>query len=1032
VRRAVIAMVLSFCLILGAAGAFANNFLVINTNDSGDGSLRQAIFNANGNPGADTISFIFSGPAVHTITITSALPVVTDPLIIDATLPGFTGIPLIELTTSSTASLSGLEVQTTNCTIRGLIINRFWTGIDVVHGSANTIQGNWIGLASDGVTVAANNTGIALGSGSSNNRIGGTAAADRNVISGNEVGVDISGRSLVQYVNLNDVSNVIEGNFIGTDKTGTVAAPNGTGILLNQKAEGTLIGGLNNGGGPGGFGNGVGAASRNIISGNKYHGVQTWSAVGRSMIQYNWIGLDVNGASLPNATLLTTDGSGQNGIFAGGPTTVAYNKIANNFGEGVRVFNQSVDFDANSIFSNQRLGIGFSSSGTPAPNDAGDTALPQNYPVITSAISESTQVKINGTLNSAANSPFQLEFFSNTSCDPSGNGEGQTWLGGAAVFTDVNGNATFNVTLPTFVPAGAFITSTARDAGLNGSEFSACRQVVAAAPPSVTSISPTSGPFGSTVTINGSGFTTVYGVFFLGDGSAGNDVPAQFQIVSDTKITTTVPNGGISSGPIRILSNYGETSTGTFTINNPAPTLTSITPNSGPGAGGTSVTIHGTGFLPGATVLIANAPPANVVITNSTTITAQTTPHIAESVDVFVGNTDGKGAYLFGGFTYFCSPDLSATITAPRSVPPGSTNNQASVPDAGPNATYTWNLYVGTITSGAGTRTITFSVGSSDVVIYVTVTRPDCSAASHRPVRVAGTRGDSDNDGKSDITMQNLSTRDVAVWQMNGASIKSGILVGAPAPSYFVKTVGDFNGDGKADIALQDSATGNVAVWLMNGGTILSGAVVGNPGAGWQVVGSGDVDGNRKADLVLQNSTTGDVAVWLMDGAAIQGGAVVGSPGTAFRVVGVADFSGDFLADILLQNTAGDIAEWQMSGLTIVNAAIVGTPGTSWVVKGVGDVNNDGVADILLRNSGTGDIAEWQMNGLTIVAGFNMGGPGTGFDLMGSADFNGDGYSDVLLRDSAGNLAVWLLQGATITSGAVAGSPGVNYVPILN
>src|SRR5262249_39339523 len=112
----------------------------------------------------------------------------------------------------------------------------------------------------------------------------------------------------------------------------------------------------------------------------------------------------------------------------------------------------------------------------PNPNDPGDTDSGpnnlQNYPVITSAVTGPSSTVVQGTLNSAANTTFRIELFSNTTADPSSYGEGQPSMGYSAVTTAVQGNATFATTVAS-VPAGQFISATATDPGNNTSEFSA-------------------------------------------------------------------------------------------------------------------------------------------------------------------------------------------------------------------------------------------------------------------------------------------------------------------------------------------------------------------------------------------------------------------------------------------------------------------------------------------------------------------------------------------------------------------------------
>src|ERR1017187_802081 len=179
----------------GGAAHGGTVYLVTNANDSGAGSLRQAILNANTNPGPDTINFQITGTAPFTINLLSALPAVTDPVTIDATTqPEWfaSGTPAVELNGASAGSSSvGLQLNSAFNTVKGLAINRFLSYGIVLGGASNVIQANFIGTDTTG-TVALGNGNYGIYVKSSGNQIGGSEITNGNVISGgNDTGVYI-------------------------------------------------------------------------------------------------------------------------------------------------------------------------------------------------------------------------------------------------------------------------------------------------------------------------------------------------------------------------------------------------------------------------------------------------------------------------------------------------------------------------------------------------------------------------------------------------------------------------------------------------------------------------------------------------------------------------------------------------------------------------------------------------------------------------------------------------------------------------
>lgn len=206
-------------------------FNVLNNNDSGFGSLRQAILNADASGTAQAIHFQLPSNQL-TIQPVTALPEITVPIVIDATSQaGFAGSPIVTLDGSQHGAASpfhGLVIDAGASTIRGLTIENFPDdGILLKGAGDSTIVGDAI--------LSNGDTGVFL-QGSVGNTIGGTASADRNVISGNAfVGVQISSGS--SY-------NLVQGNFIGLDSTGMKPKGNGLdGVLISASSNNTIGGG---------------------------------------------------------------------------------------------------------------------------------------------------------------------------------------------------------------------------------------------------------------------------------------------------------------------------------------------------------------------------------------------------------------------------------------------------------------------------------------------------------------------------------------------------------------------------------------------------------------------------------------------------------------------------------------------------------------------------------------------------------------------------------------------------------------------
>jgi CSLREA domain-containing protein len=355
-------MLIFGAVLSGCGGGGGGTVLLVNSpNDVNDGvcdsshcSLREAINKANTLSGTVTIKFNIYGGGVQTIRPESFLPDIFATVIIDGTSqPGYSGTPLIELDGSLAGVADGLQIRGNNSTVKGLAVNRFSRDGIRIRAQFAKIVGNYIGTdvtgtldmgnGANGVDVCCEFTAPPQAA------IGGTAPQERNVISANHS----SGISLDQhYPGFTHVGwNLVQGNFIGTDATGTVALGNNwDGILIDGSSD-NIIGGNT-------------AGSGNVISANGLSGITvTNDAADNNVIKGNYIGTDLNGtADLGNSAdgvnLVSADD-----IQIGGGESGARNVISGNQLRGVRIDGAS---DGAMIYGNY---IGTDASGTSAlPN----------------------------------------------------------------------------------------------------------------------------------------------------------------------------------------------------------------------------------------------------------------------------------------------------------------------------------------------------------------------------------------------------------------------------------------------------------------------------------------------------------------------------------------------------------------------------------------------------------------------------------------------------------------------------------------
>ncbi|HMO58637.1 MAG TPA: NEW3 domain-containing protein [Roseiflexaceae bacterium] len=360
-------------LAVPAAPARGATFVVTTTADSGAGSLRSAIEQARSTAGNDTITFNIGGSpdanGVWKITLTDELPWLdglNGAITIDgSTQPGGrTSGPNVYLdyVGSAFVSLSGLTITASGNTVRELGIINFTTAGILITGAGatnNLVAGSHIGLDSNGTTLAGNDLyGIRITGGATNNTIGGSTAADRNVVSGNAVvNITVEGTALASTVS----GNLIQGNYVGTNAAGTAAVSNpGDGIELRSFARNNTVRG-------------------NVVVGHRANTtaidtpsvgilISSGSGAGRArenLVVGNFVGTDPTGTTaLPNAHgIRITNGADTNTI--GSSSAADANLVSGNQLTGIVL--QSGSTNANVITGNR---IGLSTTGGRLPNGA--------------------------------------------------------------------------------------------------------------------------------------------------------------------------------------------------------------------------------------------------------------------------------------------------------------------------------------------------------------------------------------------------------------------------------------------------------------------------------------------------------------------------------------------------------------------------------------------------------------------------------------------------------------------------------------
>lgn len=359
----------------------------------------------------------------------------------NAALPNLGGVAINQPGTATANTIGGPAP-----TDRNVISGNTFDGIYLFGVTGNTVRGNLIGIRLDGTGALSNGAnGVKIDGAAGMNTIG-----PDNVISGN------IGRGVT--VTNNSDGNTVANNLIGTNPAATGALGNLQGVLVNLGSDNTQI-------------------YSNTIGGNG-DGMEL-SGVDGTLIYQNTIGTTA-APNTNNGVYMSAVTSTFVGLY--GANTIAYNGARGM----VLVSGSGVSFSDNSVHSNGGLGADLNNDGV-SLNDPGDADAGANgtlnFPVVTVANSGITSGSlIQGTLNSLPNTNYYVALYANTSCDPSGYGEAQTFLDYLPVTTDGSGFASFSVASASPLPLGGAVTAATVDqVTYDTSEFSLCKTVTACA-----------------------------------------------------------------------------------------------------------------------------------------------------------------------------------------------------------------------------------------------------------------------------------------------------------------------------------------------------------------------------------------------------------------------------------------------------------------------------------------------------------------------------------------------------------------------